>query len=68
VLFDPDQMIYDPEYDNDQMGSPAFGIHVEAMPSTGCWRRADKTTHLVEVGCRQGAFLMKLALTDRSPR
>jgi hypothetical protein len=64
--FDPDRMVYDPEYDNDQMGSPAFGIHVEAMIDRVLANvPADKTTHLVEVGCGQGAFLMKLALTDR---
>jgi hypothetical protein len=64
--FDADRMIYDPEYDNDQMRSPAFGIHVEAMIDRVLANvPADKTTHLVEVGCGQGAFLMKLALTDR---
>jgi len=50
-------MIYDPEYDNDQMGSPAFGIHVEAMiDRVLAMCRQNKTTHLVEVGCGRARF------------
>jgi hypothetical protein len=64
--FDPDSMLYDPEYDNDQMRSTAFGMHVEAMVErvlASVSRDAD--THLIEVGCGQGAFLRQLALTNR---
>jgi hypothetical protein len=64
--FDSESLIYDPEYDNDQMESAAYGMHVEAMV-----RRVldsvspDADTHLVEVGCGQGAFLRRLALTNK---
>jgi hypothetical protein len=64
--FDADAMIYDPEYDNDQMGSPSFGAHVGRMVERVLASvPPDTDTHLVEVGCGQGAFLRKLALTKR---
>jgi hypothetical protein len=65
-VFDADRMIYDPEYNNDQMGSPTFCAHVDAMIErmlAGVQREAE--IHLIEVGCGQGAFLRKLALTNR---
>jgi hypothetical protein len=65
-VFDADRMIYDPEYDNDQMGSPTFSAHVDAMIKrvlAGVQPEAE--THLIEVGCGQGAFLRKLALTNK---
>ncbi len=59
--FRPERIIYDQAYDNDQTGSPRFCSHVGAMiermlthvPPT-------RLTHLVEVGCGQGALLMEL--------
>src|SRR6267142_1303354 len=64
--FDADAMIYDPEYDNDQMGSPSFGAHVDTMVERVLASvPPDTDTHLVEVGCGEGAFLRKLALTKR---
>jgi hypothetical protein len=64
--FDADRMIYDPEYDNDQMGSSAFNAHVDVMVERVlAGAPPDTDTHLIEVGCGQGAFLRKLALTNR---
>jgi hypothetical protein len=60
--FDPTRVIYDDDYDNDQMGSPAFRTHMSAMierilasPPPRC------DAHLVEIGCGQGALLAELA-------
>jgi hypothetical protein len=60
--FDPDQMIYDQSYNNDQTRSPRFRAHVTEMvvrilthiPSDG-------SAHLVEIGCGQGALLTEFA-------
>ena len=61
--FDPIGDIYDDAYDNDQMQSKRFRTHasqmlhriLKALPE-------DRQSHLVEVGCGQGAFLSQLVL------
>ena len=63
--FDADRMIYDPEYDNDQTGSPTFSAHADAMIKRvleSVQREAE--THLIEVGCGHGAFLGKVYLAN----
>ena len=60
--FDPALMVYDPAYDNDQMGSAVFRTHVAEMSQRlVAALPADRPVHLVEVGCGQGAFLDGLA-------
>ena len=60
--FDPDQIIYDQAYNNDQTGSPRFRAHVAEMVERILTRiPSDGAAHLVEVGCGQGALLTELA-------
>jgi SAM-dependent methyltransferase len=60
--FDPDRIIYDQAYNNDQTGSPRFRAHVAEMIERILTRiPSDRSTHLVEVGCGQGALLTEFA-------
>jgi len=64
--FRPDRVVYDQAYDNDQMGSPQFRVHVAAMIEQILTRvPSGRLTHLVEVGCGQGSFLTGLAQSKR---
>jgi SAM-dependent methyltransferase len=60
--FRPDKVVYDQAYDNDQTGSPRFRVHLAAMIERvlACLP-SGRRTHLLEVGCGQGAFLTELA-------
>ncbi len=59
-------MMYDPEYNNDQMCSPTFNAHVDVMiKQVLAGMQPEAEIHLIEVGCGQGAFLRKLALTNK---
>lgn len=58
AAFDPDLMVYDAAYDNDQNFSPRFQQHTAEVAA----RIADRIGHretinLVEVGCGQGTFM-----------
>jgi hypothetical protein len=56
------RVVYDDHYDNDQMGSLAFRTHVSAMVERVLARLPPACdTHLVEIGCGQGALLAELA-------
>lgn len=60
--FNPGQIIYDQNYNNDQTGSPRFRAHVAEMVARILTRvRPDGLAHLVEVGCGQGALLREFA-------
>ena len=60
--FDPDRIIYDQAYNNDQTGSPRFRAHVVEMVERILTRiSSDRSAHLVEVGCGQGALLAEFA-------
>jgi SAM-dependent methyltransferase len=64
--FIPGRVVYDPNYNNDQMGSPRFRAHVDAMVDRVVRRVPPRAApHLVEVGCGQGAFLAELARKGR---
>ena len=60
--FDPDNIPYDPEYENDQTHSSSFRGHVEKMIAKILDAVGDDgPIDLVEVGCGQGIFLQAFA-------
>lgn len=64
--FIPDLVVYDPNYNNDQMGSLEFRTHADAMRDRILARIPHGTfPDLIEIGCGQGAFLAGLAQTGR---
>jgi SAM-dependent methyltransferase len=64
--FEAGRLVYDPEYNNDQMGSQRFRAHVGAMIERMLKSLPpDHPQHLVEVGCGQGALLADLAQRRR---
>jgi SAM-dependent methyltransferase len=60
--FDPDLIVYDGDYDNDQTHSPAFSAHVEerARDVIGALPVTEPIDYL-EVGCGQGGFVELVA-------
>lgn len=63
--FDSTRNIYDEAYDNDQMQSPHFREHTDAMLRAILEGLPQRPVHLVEVGCGQGAFIARLACEAR---
>jgi SAM-dependent methyltransferase len=64
--FIPGRVVYDRNYNNDQMGSSRFCAHVCAMVDRILTRiPPGAPPHLVEVGCGQGELLAALARTGR---
>ena len=63
--FDSARNIYDAAYDNDQMQSPHFRDHTDAMLRAILASLPQRPVHLVEVGCGQGAFIARLAREAR---
>jgi SAM-dependent methyltransferase len=63
--FDSSRNIYDEAYDNDQMQSPHFREHTDAMLRAILEGLPQRPVHLVEVGCGQGAFIARLAREAR---
>jgi hypothetical protein len=60
--FISDRVIYDQDYNNDQMGSARFRAHADAMLDRVLSRVPQGLPFsLIEVGCGQGAFLAELA-------
>src|SRR5258705_572645 len=60
--FDNDLMAYDPDYDNDQIGSHHYRDHLVGIMNRLVARLpSHRPLHLVEVGCGQGTFLSQLA-------
>jgi len=60
--FDPELMVYDPDYDNDQIGSEHYRDYlVGIMNRLVAHLPSHRPLHLVEVGFGQGAFLSQLA-------
>lgn len=58
AAFDPQLMVYDATYDNDQNFSPRFQQHTaEVAARIGARVGAQGAIRLVEVGCGQGAFM-----------
>ncbi|HVV92413.1 MAG TPA: methyltransferase domain-containing protein [Hyphomicrobiales bacterium] len=60
AAYDPALVAFDPGYENDQGGSPAFRAHVEAVAAIVAAAVA-AGTGVVEIGCGQGGFLAALA-------
>lgn len=59
VAFQPELMVYDQHYQNEQGNSPSFQLHLDVVADIterllGRWK-------LIEVGCGKGYFLEKLA-------
>ncbi|MCP8940109.1 class I SAM-dependent methyltransferase [Alsobacter sp. SYSU M60028] len=60
--FDPDLIVYDQSYENDQTYSPAFMAHVRARADDVVSAiPAGDTIHVLEVGCGQGVFIGEVA-------
>lgn len=58
AAFEPELMVYDAAYDNDQNFSPRFQQHTAEVAGRIADRvGADGTIDLVEVGCGQGTFM-----------
>jgi SAM-dependent methyltransferase len=57
--FDPDLIVYDDHYQNEQAHSPAFREHLEHMAAK-VLGVAGRRAKLVEVGCGKGFFLREL--------
>lgn len=60
--FDPNRIIYDEAYENDQMHSPAFARHVEdrALDIIATVPQAEPID-ILEIGCGQGRFIAEVA-------
>ncbi len=60
--FDESLLSYGPEYDNTQTASPAFDAYTDDL-ADGIVRAeggAESASHVAEVGCGKGGFLLKL--------
>lgn len=62
AAFDPDLLVYDAAYENDQTYSPAFRAHFDSrLARVGEIASRVEGVRIVEVGCGQGDFLARLA-------
>lgn len=59
VAFQPELMVYDQNYQNEQGNSPSFQLHLNIV--TDITERLLGRRKLIEVGCGKGYFLEKLA-------
>ncbi|MEJ8572492.1 class I SAM-dependent methyltransferase [Microbaculum marinum] len=60
--FDPDLLVYDDTYENDQTCSPAFRGHFDGRAARVAEALGDLDgARVVEVGCGQGDFLARIA-------
>lgn len=59
--FEPDRVIYDQAYENDQTHSAAFQKHLAEVADRTIAAAESRPFHLLEVGCGQGVFLAELA-------
>lgn len=58
--FDPARLSYGADYDNTQTCSPSFRAHVEGLVRHLVEERGVRGCRIVEVGCGQGDFLVRL--------
>lgn len=59
--FEPERVVYDQAYENDQTHSDAFRKHLTEIADRTIAVAAGRPFHLLEVGCGQGVFLHQLA-------
>lgn len=58
--FDLSKLEYGSEYDNTQLVSPAFQVHVKSLVDRLVHERGVRNAQIVEVGCGKGAFIRAL--------
>ena len=56
-MFDPDLVLYDDNYQNDQGFSPQFQAHLGAVYELCCGYLKSKDSLVVDVGCGKGGFV-----------
>lgn len=59
--FEPDRVVYDQAYENDQTHSAVFQRHLTEIADRTIAAAEGRRFHLLEVGCGQGVFLDELA-------
>jgi len=59
AAFEPERLVYDSDYQNEQGNSDAFRVHLDSV--AGMIKRHLDGKSLIEVGCGKGAFLEQLA-------
>jgi hypothetical protein len=60
-LFEPEKLVFDPSYNPDQVGSPAFDRHISDVADRiagAC--EGIEIVDLLEIGCGQGDFLQQM--------
>jgi len=60
--FDPDSVLYDDSYQNDQGFSPQFQAHLAAVSELCCGYLKSKDSLVVDVGCGKGGFVELLRI------